>query len=382
MNGTSRLARARAAVGSMIVVTLGAVVIAGCVPSHTVSRSVTAGRTCPEMTDQRGLAEISWYRPEHEGDARQLERWCLTVGAPVFVPEPTAGRPEEHLPTEENPAPLLISTWNPNAGAGEMLRFLGDELGHACDDPSTSSDRHFVLLLQEALRRGADIPNPPVGDPAIPATVVESDRPTPRLDVVEVARRCGLSLFYAAAARNGPDVRDGLREEKGNAILSTLPLSDPAVVELPFEGARRISVVATLTAPGGATLRVASVHFLSTARPWRILTTGNASRYREASGLLDALRTIESEQGEIPAIAAGDLNTWSQRETALRHLRTYFRDSPPPLEQPTRGGFPTDHILFRGTGSPAERVVTGSYARVEGTYNSDHHPLIARLRLR
>ena len=78
-------------------------------------------------------------------------------------------------------------------------------------------------------------------------------------------------------------------------------------------------------------------------------------------------------------VLAGDLNTWSEGETALQLLREYFSDSPPPLGVATRGQFPTDHLLFRRSEKPGSpRLIDGSYRRIENRYNSDHHAVVAR----
>ena len=215
---------------------------------------------------------------------------------------------------------------------------------------------------------------------------------------------CGLSLFYAAGARNGHAQRDGKREDKGVAILSTLPLSDFIAVELPYEAARRVAVAATVHGPRGDSLRVVSVHLVSVTPVWRIFRTGNSSRQRQALAVVDALRVAERlragpansaaqesvpccEQREgalasyaIATVVAGDLNTWSTRETALRHLLDHFPQSPRPLAESTRGPFPTDHIFFRvdGTGEGA-RVLDSTYRRIDDTYYSDHNPIVALL---
>ena len=62
-----------------------------------------------------------------------------------------------------------------------------------------------------------------------------------------------------------------------------------------------------------------------------------------------------------------------EHETALQHLREHFPDSPRD-DRPTRGPFPTDHIIFRtgGLGVTAYQVVPGSYRRIENSYHSDH----------
>jgi endonuclease/exonuclease/phosphatase family metal-dependent hydrolase len=247
-----------------------------------------------------------------------------------------------------------------------------------------------VILIQEALRRSNDIPDVPKSR-VTPPPVKEEPRPTPRLDVVEVAARCGLSLVYAPAARNDWRPRDGKREDKGNAILATVPLSDPIVLEPPFEAARRVIPFVTIRSAGGDSLRVATVHLITTPPPARALLTGGSSRQRQALGLLRGLDQIERDRGlllpapegptqGIATIIAGDLNTWSNRETALRDLRAGFPDSPPPLAEPTRGPFPTDHLLFRRGAGVGVTLGEGSYHRVDDPYYSDHHPIIALLR--
>ncbi len=381
-------ARPRRTFGRSAAVTAAAIaaaVASGCVPSYTVTRGPRDDRLC-EPSGSEGGSELTWYSPREAGDSRVLDAWCLAVGPPVVEASPT--RPSSPLSPGDS---VRIVSWNSNAGAGEMLAFLATELGFECESAalgSLQSSPHFVLLVQEAFRRSNDIPDTGPGG-TIPKAVSEATRDTPRRGVVDIARTCGLSLVYVPAARNGSEPRDGLREDKGNAILSTLPLSDIAVIELPFEGARRVAVAATIRGPEGRRLRIASVHFLSMARPWRLLTTGNASRLREALALIDALRKIEGEEsadggaGAIPTIAGGDMNTWSSRETALQHLRQYFAASPPSLSEPTRGSFPTDHLFFRATDSRAGVVDTiepASYRRLESTYNSDHHPIIVRFR--
>jgi hypothetical protein len=150
----------------------------------------------------------------------------------------------------------------PDAGAGDLLAFLEQEVGLRCESAASSlrpGAPHAVILIQEALRRSNEIPDVPRSR-VTPPPVKEELRPTPRLDVVEVAERCGLSLFYAPAAHNDWRARDGRREDKGNAILATVPLSDPIVLEPPFEAAQRVIPFATMRSVGGDSLRVATVH--------------------------------------------------------------------------------------------------------------------------
>ena len=60
------------------------------------------------------------------------------------------------------------------------------------------------------------------------------------VDVVAFAREAGLSLFYLPSMRNGLGAEDG-KEDRGNAILSTLPLTELRALELPFVRQRALS---------------------------------------------------------------------------------------------------------------------------------------------
>lgn len=353
-----------------------------CMPSADITPDLRADRACPGA--ETGPAGVDWYFPAHAGDNERLERWCASLGPVLLGTAPAA----PFGPLRPGDA-LVVAVWNTDAGAGYVTAFLEAELGVQCEgDGSSLRDGAlpFVLLIQEALRRSNDIPDVPKSD-VTPPPVKENTHPGPRLDVVEVARRCGLSYFYAPAARNDYRQRDGMREDKGNAILSTLPLADPAVVELPFEAARRVVPFATVGGASGDSVRVASVHLITTPPPWRALRTGGSSRYRQALGLVDALRRIDDDRSaatsgrhRLATVVAGDLNTWSSRETTLRYLREHFPDSPPPLAETTRGPFPTDHLLF-GTAAGAAELIPGSYRRIDDPYYSDHHPIVATFRL-
>lgn len=355
---------------------------AGCVASHDVAPLPPIARGCPDVA----ASGAAWYFPAVAGDNVQLERWCRAVG-PLVVDTVPTGRFEALGATDS----ILVAVWNTDAGAGDLLAFLEGEVGLRCEGSASSlrpGAPHAVILLQEALRRSNDIPDVPRSR-VTPPPVKEEPRPTPRIDVVEVAQRCGLSLFYAPAARNDWRPRDGKREDKGNAILATVPLSDPIVLEPPFEAARRVVPFATIRSAGGDSLRVATVHLITTPPPARALLTGGASRQRQALGLLRGLDQVERDRGaaSLPAgegdtrgiatIIAGDLNTWSNRETSLRDLRAAFPDSPAPLAEPTRGPFPTDHLLFRRGAGAGVTLGEGTYRRVDEAYYSDHHPIAA-----
>src|SRR5207249_9938072 len=65
-----------------------------------------------------------------------------------------------------------------------------------------------------------------------------------RVDVVASADDVALNIFYAPSMRNGAQRLP--REDRGNAILSTLHLHNLEAIELPLETQRRVALVATI----------------------------------------------------------------------------------------------------------------------------------------
>ena len=340
---------------------------AGCSIPHTMTPT-PQGRECPART---ASGAPSWIFPQEAADGRTLEEWCHTVGPAVIDSTPHAS----FGPWLSGDS-LAVVAWNINAGSGTIFTLLETELRLDCTAGSPARHpgfAHFVLLAQEAYRRASTVPTASRGAP-IPPRTSERERSGDRIDIVEVARRCGLAFAYVPSMRNGPEDYDDEREDWGNAILSSLPLSEVTAIELPFEASRRVAVAATVATPGGD-LRAVSVHLSTFPGPWRMLRTGNSSRLRQALGLVEALTAGEGEPS-IPTILGGDLNTWASGETTLKHLRRHFPDAPR-LDEATRGPFPTDHLLMRyGSDAPSSpHVLPGSARRIGDSYNSDHHGL-------
>jgi len=338
------------------------------------------GRACPEPAD-------AWYFPREAADNRTLEAWCASVGPPIVRLTPSAA-----FPGLEAAGYLMTWTWNVAAGGGDVLRFLVEQADLRCAGMRSSLEpggSPFVLLVQEAFRRSEDVPE--AADPdLIPRAVAEEEHAGGRRDIVEIAEACGLSLVYVAASRNGDATSGGRREDRGVAILSTLPLSDPWFIELPYEAARRVAVGATVRDGSGHVLRLVNVHLTSATPPARTLATGNGSRLRQGLAVADAVEQMEAASptdgdGGEPApstLLAGDFNTWSDSETTLLRLRELFPDSPPSLGRPTRGAFPTDHILFREGPAGSPEALNETYVRLEDPFHSDHHPVRIRVRFR
>jgi endonuclease/exonuclease/phosphatase family metal-dependent hydrolase len=344
----------------------GAVALAGCVGPHRTMPD-PGGRAC----DRLAGGGVDWYVPADPGDRRALGPWCAAVG-PEVVDSVPAG---DAWAAGGDSLRLLV--WNMSAGGGALESLLRREAGLRCGTPGPPGPP-FVLLAQEAYRRSDRVPAETAGT-RVSAAAAERPRDGPREDVVTVARRCGLALFYVPAVRNGRRAFPDGREDRGNALLANVPLRDLVAIELPAEDSRRLAIGATVLRPGGDSVRLLSFHFTLLPRLWRNLTTGNAARIRHALGMVDALTRIEEARGVaggIATIAAGDANTWSRGDAALRRLGVAFPDSPPFLAGGTRGPFPADHLLYRRAARDGSGTVR-AYRRLASDYGSDHHPLAA-----
>ena len=84
----------------------------------------------------------------------------------------------------------------------------------------------------------------------------------------------GLWIVYVPSMRNG---RGDETEDRGSAILSTLPLSDAVAIELPWVHQRRVAVMVTVSSRLGNApwhARMVSVHLDD--RPSRSRASGVA----------------------------------------------------------------------------------------------------------
>lgn len=303
-----------------------------------------------------------------DGGSPPLDDWAAAVGPVVLEADPGGGGSVDPPPARS----VRFLTWNLRVGAAALRSRV-----HALQD----TGEPFVLLLQEALRIGGGVPvEPPPG--AVGAGRIADPLPPGRVreDVVEVAAQSGLALLYAPSMRNG---RWGdPPEDRGNAILSSLPLRSPAVVELPLERQRRVAATAEVMArrPDGSEVRIhlLSVH-LENRAPWRrFWRIPGAARAAQARSLLATL----PPGGSPVAVLGGDLNSWwgQQREEAVLLLREAF---PEPLVIPA---LPThhwelgldrqsDYLLFR-----LPEGWTGEARRLNDEGGSDHWPLEGRIR--
>lgn len=351
-----------------------AAVVGGCVLPHSMNVADSTSGAVPGSTGvaagcrptQVGDQQIRWIVPVREADARALDRWCATVGPPVVRSKPVLG------PGNASAGDTLrIVTWNVHVGGGDLENFLQEELGLACGGRALAVAQPFVLLVQEGVRGSSSVPPAPDDSP-VPGRIEALPPSGPRFHIDQVAERCGLSLFYVPSMRNGDEPGERGREDRGSAILSTLPIADLLAVELPLEAQRRVAVAATIELPAAGSLRVVSIHLDVAGSILRVLSSGGSMRVRQAAGLSDALDAVDPDR-TFPTAIGGDLNTWSASETVILRMLEDYPDSPRPGKAKTRGAWPSDHMFFR-RGAGGFLLVEGSYQVLTDEYGSDHRP--------
>jgi endonuclease/exonuclease/phosphatase family metal-dependent hydrolase len=294
---------------------------------------------------------VAWFAPAVESDRASLARWERIVAPPVVRIRRAAAPPVTRI--------VLVS-WNIALGEGDLAALLADVA-------RAYPRREFVLLLQETYRGGLSAATSAEGDSYGRRHGGRGD------DILAMAERFRLNLYYVPSMRNGSPAQSD--QDRGNAILSTLPLQGLAAIELPYERQRRVAVAATvrLESPGGTPLelRVVSAHLdnrVGTRRLW--FAGGLFARARQARALVEVL------QGEEAAVLAGDFNSWfGFGELAVRETLGAFPDTPLTDGRPTfRYLLRLDHVFVRlpDGWSVASR-------RGPRRYGSDHWPIIAEL---
>jgi len=347
--------------GALAICSLLALASCARIPATTDDRSDGASSlACRQVVPPDAI--VRWLEPEGRQDRDSLARWCDTIG-PVLL-QPLAS--QAAVPASNR---LAVLTWNVHVGSGNVA----DLVRRLRSGEFTGGEpiEHFVLLLQEVYRRDTAVPA------QIPRGFPAPDRIAARVgrgpDIGHLAKDLGVALFYVPAMRNGIASVDP--EDRGNAILSTLDLRDPVVVELPMENQRRTAVLATVQARArdGSpwTLRVANVH-LDTSLA---ITRGGpfAARRRQAHALIDALGARADE----PTILAGDFNTWwGPTEPAVNILRSAFPQTPRTANLATWQGplglhAQLDYMFLRGA------LASAKVQRLSSRFGSDHYPLLA-----
>ena len=259
-------------------------------------------------------------------------------------------------------------SWNIGLGLGNVPALIAELRAREPDAP-------IVLLLQEAFRKGPEVP-PSVPRSARFASRLGSDEHSPAREEIEVtADRGGFDLYYVPSMRNGEPSRSD--EDRGNAILSSVPLSGYDAIELPFERQRRVAVAATIsgTSRHGEPwhLRVVSAHLDNLVGPKRAwFAAAELARLRQVRGLLQYVGA------EDFVVLGGDFNTWAGfDERAYHEAAKAFPDTKAVDRRPTfKGHLRLDHLFFR-----LDDGWRSTFRRADSSYGSDHFPLIATIAL-
>lgn len=310
--------------------------------------------TCRRALGEPAGGALTWRVPADVGERTELDRYCAGVGPAIVLgtDAPTA------------PVDLLVAvSWNVGIGAGDLDRLVSDlESGAIAGVPAGLP---IVLLLQEAGRSGDVVPS----ETALPpGTGSGSLRPLPAgRDIVAWVRARGWSLVYAPSMRNGSGQAGPAFEDRGNAIVSSLALTEPGALELPVGLRRRVALQASA---GG--VRFVSAHLDNFA--WRrpVASLG-AIRARQARWLL----AMVPDGGA--AVLGADLNTWLRggSEAAATIVRARFdRPAVPAAATAERLSFgrTLDYLLLDGDGRWRLDVRVAAER-----YGSDHHPVIGVL---
>jgi endonuclease/exonuclease/phosphatase family metal-dependent hydrolase len=361
----------------------GIALLAACAPpSQPVPLAPANDGPCRRTVGRDGGApavEVAWRQPE--GRRRSLDAWCTAVGPAVVhaVPDRDFGPVPDSLP---------VVSWNVHVGGGDVDALLADlRAGRFTGGVPVT---HFVLLVQETHREDpARVPVSYDRRAGVPARIETAPPRGPRRDVAALSRDRGLAMAYAPSMRNGPS-GGAAEEDRGNAVLSTLPIAAVTAVELPLEAQRRVAVSAVLAVPGApggtATARVTSVHLDIATRMLPggvesrlgtlnlVRAVGGAGRTRQGVSLLRAMAAMP----EPIHLAAGDFNTvWGTREGVVARFCAAFPASRAATHGPThRAGSHLDHVFVRSPYGSAPVLHLASY------YGSDHVPQLTWIRLR
>jgi endonuclease/exonuclease/phosphatase family metal-dependent hydrolase len=340
---------------------------AGVAPLRAQARDarISPSGPCTHVVDGDGRPSaqgVAWSSRTNGRERQALDRHCGTLGSIVLMPRPATAAP----PVTNS---IAIVGWNVHVGGGDLLTLLDRlETGALTGAPVAQ----YVLLIQEAYRSGADVP-PLAPGVSVPRRIAPRTAARVREDIVTIARRRGLALYYAPSMRNGAEAPF---EDRGNAILSTFPLEEIAAVELPFTRQRRVAIGARIQGrtrdgrPWG--VQLASVHLDTLAGASRLWIFAAGWRGAQAKTAIAGL----SERD--PSVISGDLNTWllGSWESAVRrfrasHPQTRTAETPPGASAHGR----LDYVFYR-----LPEPWTSEVRKLREKYGSDHAPIVGAIR--
>lgn len=321
-------------------------------------------------TDAGGFVHLEDEDAAHP----ELAHWHGNIGEPVAL--------DLSVPAAVTSSTIDVISWNVAIGLGHIEDVVNRLRAGELDGETRPLDRPLVLLLQEVYRSDASVPaqlNSRFHGGKVPRE--------PRRDIVETAHALGFCLRYAPSMRNGRH-----RSDRGNAILSSVPIQSARYFTLPHVRQRRVVVAAELAGQPGLTFATAHLDTRGRLQGGAAGTASGygAGRHAQASAL--AARLARQWPASQRVILGADLNTYlGTREPLLRALeRAGFHRCPHhPLRSHTFHAPPVrlllDHLLVRGTGLidavAVRRLDADARDRTRYIFGSDHHPLLARIAL-
>ncbi len=339
-------------------------VAAGVLPAPKTAYATPPDTPCESRPGLVSTVPFTWFAAPVE-DAETLEQWCRGVGIPVV-----AATPDDDNDRPPRLEELVVVSWNAHLADGQLTDLIADlRAGRLTGGEPV---QHFVLLLQELYRRGADVPA--FVPSARSAYAIKARNPNAP-DARDYAAALGLALAYVPSMRNGHQ----MSEDRGNAIISTEPLEDLFAFELPFERQRRVAAGAAIvvdTNHGPQRLQLIDAHLEPLAAPSSLWLFRNPRR-RQMAAILELVQQPRFERDSIGTVLGGDFNTiqGGAREDAYRRARAWSRSLDVEDSRSTHMLGRLDYIFARL--APGWQVDT---TRVTEKYGSDHHPVLARFR--
>jgi endonuclease/exonuclease/phosphatase family metal-dependent hydrolase len=304
----------------------------------------------PVATGACRSSSLQWFAPDEARERRRLDSWCAGVGD-AAIHQLATTTPAGPMGIED----ITFVSWNVHVGSGDIRTFVRDlREGRHTDGRKVE---RYVLMLQEVVRTDGV---PAFAEGASGASRIAAHGAAGSTDIVQTARELDLWLIYVPSMRNGESASQP-REDRGNAILSTLPLSDPVAVELPGERQRRVAILAKV-----ASISVGAVHLDALGGRGRLAVFWTPwMRHVQ-------LRSMQSQLPEGPLVLGADLNTWHGRdELAVRFLNRLARDTDVSINRVGLGIRVLDYLFFRAGGNRRAH-----YRQIENRYGSDHRPLV------
>jgi len=193
------------------------------------------------------------------------------------------------------------------------------------------------------------------------------------LDIDDHAASLGLSMLYVPSMRNGPE----LREDRGNAIISTEPLLDPFALELPLARQRRVALGAAVqvqTIDGPKRLELIDAHLepLSSPKSLWVFKNPRAGQVRAILEVLDTPRYADDAVAGV--VLGGDFNTVRSGadEDAYHLARAWSTGLAREDARDTHMMGRLDYLFFRSNSG-----WTASTQRLDERFGSDHYPVVA-----